>query len=63
MSSPENHHVSSQSLHRGTRELEKRSFNGISVRPASAQKEAASRKKRAQEKSGEQQHIKQIILG
>jgi hypothetical protein len=37
----ENYHVSNQSRNGGTRKLEKRSFNGISVRPASAQKEAA----------------------
>jgi hypothetical protein len=41
----ENYHVSNQSRHGGTRKLEERSFNGILVRPTSAQKEAASRKK------------------
>jgi hypothetical protein len=50
----ENYHVSNQSRHGGTRKLEKRSFNGISVCPASAQKEDASEKKQAQEKPGEQ---------
>jgi hypothetical protein len=59
----ENYHVSNQSRHGGTRKLEKRSFNGISVCPASTQKEAARGNKRAQEKPGEQQCIKRIILG
>jgi hypothetical protein len=54
----ENYHVSNQSGHGGTRKLEERNFNGILVRPASTQKQATSRKKRAQEKSGEQQRIK-----
>jgi hypothetical protein len=59
----ENYHVSNQSWHGGTCKLEKRSFNGISVRPASAQKEAVRGKKQAREKPGEQQRIKRIILG
>jgi hypothetical protein len=41
----ENYHVSNQSRHGGTCKLEKRSSNGISVRPTSAQKEAARGKK------------------
>jgi hypothetical protein len=53
----ENYHVSIQSRHGGTRKLEERNFNGILVRPASTQKQATSRKKRAQEKSGEQRRI------
>jgi hypothetical protein len=45
----ENYHVSNQSRHGGTGKLKERSFNGISVCPPSAPKEAVSRKKQAQE--------------
>jgi hypothetical protein len=41
----ENYHVSNQSWHGGTRKLDKRSFNGVLVCPASAQKEVARGKK------------------
>jgi hypothetical protein len=58
----ENYHISNQSRHGGTRKLEERSFNRISVHPASAQKKLRAEKKRALEESGEQQRIEQVIL-
>jgi hypothetical protein len=41
----ENHHVSHQPRHRGTRQFKKGSLDGISVCPASAQKETTGGKK------------------
>jgi hypothetical protein len=50
----ENYYVSHQSRHGGTRQLKKRSLDGVSVCPASAQKEAIGRKRQDQEKPRKQ---------
>jgi hypothetical protein len=47
----ENHHVGHQPWHRGTRQFEKGSLDGVPVCPASAQKEATGGKRQYQEKS------------